>query len=212
MSDTKELLLKALAREIQDQRVLEALRRVSREDFVAAVHRHLAYADIALPISDGQTISQPFVVALMSQEAEILPENRVLEVGTGSGYQAAVLAELAAFIVSVERLPRLAEEARRLLGDFGYSNVQVHLAGDELGWAAQAPYDAILVTAAAPRIPPSLLDQLAEGGRLVIPVGTRADQELLLVKKVDGRPVVRTRGPFRFVPLVGREAWPEGTH
>lgn len=201
-------LLAGLGLEIRDQRVLKAMEKVPRELFVPLASQHLSYEDIPLPIGQGQTISQPYIVALMTQELELSGREKVLEVGTGSGYQSAILAELARWVVSVERFPALAEAAEKLLNRLGYHNVEVHPA-EGLGWRAGAPYDAIMVTAGAPRVPDELLRQLREGGRMVVPVGSRWDQQLLKVTKIDGRTEVKELGACRFVPLVGEGAWDE---
>ena len=180
-----------------------------RERFVPIELQSSAYDDRPLGIACGQTISQPYMVALMTEALELGGQESVLEIGTGSGYQAAVLAELARSVYSVERTPGLAEEARRLLAELGYSNIHVELAGEQLGCEKYAPYEAILVAAGAPAVPRALIDQLAEGGRLVIPVGSRFEQELLRVTR--GRTGNRTEklGGCRFVPLIGRDAWQE---
>lgn len=202
-------LMHQISQEITDQRVLQAMARVPRELFVPPESRHLAYEDIPLPIKEGQTISQPFIVALMTQALQLTGTERVLEVGTGSGYQAAILAELALHVTTVERYPLLADEARQRLEALGNRNIEVMVTGEVLGWPPGAPYDAILVTAAAPRVPQALLDQLAEGGRMVIPVGSRQEQDLMLVTS-KGEGISRTSlGACRFVPLVGVEAWPQ---
>jgi protein-L-isoaspartate(D-aspartate) O-methyltransferase len=200
-------LITQIRREIRDERVLEAMGKVPRELFVPAESRHLAYEDRPLPIGLGQTISQPFIVALMTMALELRGGERVLEVGTGSGYQAAILAHLAGQVVTVERLEKLAEVARETLAHLGYTNVEVHVAEKTLGWRAAAPYDAILVSAGAPEVPPELLDQLVVGGRLVIPVGSRYEQELIKVTRWQNREVMERLGACRFVPLVGEGAW-----
>ncbi len=181
--------------------------RVPRELFVPATSRHLAYEDTPLPIEMGQSISQPFIVALMTEALKLKGTERVLEVGTGSGYQAAILAELAYWVISVERHPRLVEAARQILNRLGYKNVEIHLADENLGWRAAAPYDGIIVTAGAPRVPQELLDQLVDGGRLVIPVGSRYEQQLLKVTKRGGRTTTKDLGGCRFVPLIAEGAW-----
>jgi protein-L-isoaspartate(D-aspartate) O-methyltransferase len=202
-------LIEHLRREIKDERVLCVMERIPRERFVPRESQYQAYEDRPLPIGEGQTISQPFIVALMTQELELVAGQRVLELGTGSGYQVAVLAELAEHVVSVERLPKLAHRARRILDELGYTNIEIHLAGEALGWPAAAPYEAIMVTAGAPRIPQELLDQLAVGGRLVIPVGSRYEQELVKITKWQDRDLVEKLGACRFVPLLGDGAWEE---
>ena len=205
--DRRRLVAELKAEGIENERVLAAIGRVAREEFVGSGQRELAYRNSALPIGEGQTISQPFVVALMTQELRLEGDERVLEVGTGSGYQTALLAELAREVISVERHPPLLERARQVLTTLGYRNVQLHLTNGSLGWPAQAPYDRIIVTAGAPQVPGPLLDQLAPQGRLVIPVGAAEQQELLLVTR-QNREVRRiTLGPVRFVPLVGEARW-----
>ena len=200
-------LFAALRREIDDETVLQAMEAVSRELFLPPQARALAYLDEALPIGEGQTISQPLVDALMTSALDLRESDRVLEIGTGSGYQTAVLSKLAGSLVSVERKLRLAEAARRRLAEMGIRNVRVYEAARELGWPDDAPYDAILVTAAAPRVPTGLIDQLAKGGRLVAPIGSREVQELIRVTKRGGELEVHRLGGCRFVPLVGADAW-----
>ena len=186
---------------IRDERVLAAMAKVPRERFVREEDQDVAYGDHALGIAEGQTISQPFVVARMTELLEVGPDHHVLEVGTGSGYQAAVLGELARDVVSVERHAVLAERARELLADLGYENVRVIAADASAGYPADAPYDRILVTAASPGISPDLVQQLAPGGRIVAPVGNEEMQHLV-VRYPDGR---ETRhGAVKFVPLRGR--------
>jgi len=206
-SKARASLVRSLRSDIKDERVLNAFSRVPRQRFVRQDLAAHAYEDHPLPIGHGQTISQPRMVALMLQELALKGHERVLEVGTGSGYQAALLAELAAQIVSVELVPELAKRARRVLAELAYSNVEVYVAGEELGWPAGAPYDAIVVAAASPRIPQFLAGQLAPGGRLVIPVGTRDGQDLMLAElRPEGLTVMR-KGACRFVPLLGRGAF-----
>ena len=197
-------------RGITDRRVLQAMREVPRHAFVPPEWRHEAYSDRPLPIANDQTISQPYMVAIMTQSLALQGHERVLEVGTGSGYQAAVLSRLAAQVYSIEYFPDLAETARAVLQRLGYTNVQVMTGDGGLGLPAHAPYHGILVAAAAPHVPQSLLGQLAEGGRLVIPVGSVASQELLIITRHgDDYPQARSV-PCRFVPLLGREGWTEG--
>ena len=205
----RERLLERLRREIEDERVLETMARVPRELFVPAEGRRYAYDDRPLPIGQGQTISQPFIVALMTQSMELTGNEKVLELGTGCGYQTAILSKLVKKVVTIERIEALARMARETLNKLGYKNVEVHLSTDKLGWPPEAPYDAIMVTAAAPSIPSELLEQLRGGGRLVIPVGSRWEQNLLQVVKRDGEPVVRNLTACRFVPLIGEGAWSE---
>ncbi len=204
-----------LQRDVKDPRVIEAMAKAPREQFVPQAHRHLAYEDMALPIEEGQTISQPLMVATMVTALELKPTDKALEVGTGSGYQAAVLSLLAREVVSTERLPALAELAQKRLTALGYANVKVRLATDVLGCPQEAPYDTIFVAAGGPLLPRVLIDQLAEGGRLVIPVGSRREQQLMKVVKTKDGYYVQTLGPCRFVPLIGQGAWdgeddPEG--
>jgi protein-L-isoaspartate(D-aspartate) O-methyltransferase len=200
-------LVHQLSAEIKDKRVLEAMAKIPREKFVPPEVRHLAYDDSPLPIGLEQTISQPFIVAMMTQALELTGTEKVLEVGTGSGYQTAILAELAHRVISVERLPALAESATKVLQSLGYRNIEVHLSEQRLGWPAQAPYDAILVTAGAPKVPSELLSQLAIGGRMVIPVGTRYMQELSKITRTRDRNMVQNLGGCRFVSLIGDGAW-----
>ncbi len=201
------MLLAELAPEVRDRRVLEAMSRVPRERFLAEDLRLLAYENRPLPIGYGQTISQPLIVALMVDALALTGSEKVLEVGTGSGYQAAVLGRLAARVVTVELIPPLAQRAAQTLAELGYTNVSVCIAGEELGWPAEAPYDAIIVAAGAPEVPQSLVGQLALGGRLVVPVGSRDLQELTRVVRTAEGPKTARLGPCRFVPLLGRGAW-----
>jgi len=202
-------LVKHLSTEIRDKRVLEAMACVPRERFVPPEEQQLAYEDMPLPIGLDQTISQPFIIALMTEALELAGDDKVLEVGTGSGYQAAILAELSRLVITTERLPALAEAARRVLDSLGYKNVVVHLAEETLGWQREAPFNAIVVTAGAPRVPADLLAQLAIGGRLVIPVGTPFVQELCKITKHRRKNIVQNLGGCRFVPLIGKAAWDE---
>ncbi len=202
-------LIEHLGSEIRDEQVLAVMARIPRERFVPPGEQDLAYEDIPLPIGLDQTISQPFIVALMTEALELTGSEKVLEVGTGSGYQAAILAELARLVITVERLPTLTEGAKRVLDSLGYTNVVVHLAEKTLGWPAEAPYDAIMVTAGAPRVPVDLLAQLAIGGRLVIPIGSRYLQELSKVTKRRKKNIVQNLGGCRFVPLIDKNAWEE---
>jgi protein-L-isoaspartate(D-aspartate) O-methyltransferase len=194
-------------RGITDARVLNAMRRVPRHRFVDEGLAHSAYGDHPLPIGEEQTISQPYIVALMSSLLELTGQEKVLEVGTGSGYQTAVLGLLARRVCSIERLPRLAERARATLEASGVDNVWVRVGNGALGWPDQAPFDRILVAAGGPSIPPPLVAQLAEGGRMVLPVGNTDDQVLTLVERVGGEVRTRTCGECKFVKLVGKYAW-----
>ena len=196
-------------RGIPDERVLAAMARVPREQFVPESVRPYAYADDALPIGHGQTISQPFVVATICSLLALDGSERVLDVGTGSGYQAAVLAELAAEVVTIERIQELAETTRAALAAAAYRNVEVRVGDGSLGVPERAPFDAIAVAAATPTVPRALYEQLAERGRIVVPRGSRDGQELVLVvRTVDGR-VERAVLPVRFVPLLGDEGFGE---
>jgi len=194
-----------LGREVRDSATLRAMLSVPRHEFVPD-KRANAYADFPLPIGYGQTISQPYIVAFMTEQLGLTPRSRVLEVGTGSGYQAAVLAEIAAEVYTIEIVAPLAEEAAARLARLGYGRVHVRTGDGYNGWPEAAPFDAIIVTAAAGFVPPPLVEQLRPGGRMVIPVGeARAVQQLLLVEKAaDGRTTTRTLIPVRFVPLTGR--------
>lgn len=202
-------LVRQLRPRIKDERVIEAIARVPRECFVPLERQHMAYDDTALPIGFDQTISQPYIVAVMTEALALNGTQRVLEVGTGSGYQAAILAELARSVITIERIKHLAERARSVLTGLGYGNIEIHLSGGNLGWLEEAPYDAILVTAGAPSVPRELLDQLAAGGSLVIPVGSRYMQELCKVTKRWGVTVKENLGGCYFVPLIGKGAWEE---
>jgi len=203
----RENLLKYLDHEIADKRVVEAMKHVPREAFVSPEQYHATYEDRPLGIGFGQTISQPFIVALMLQALELRGDEKVLELGTGSGYEAAILAELAQKVVTVECILELAESAKQVLDKLGYSNIEVHVAGKTLGWPEGAPYDAIIVSAGAPTVPQVLLEQLTWNGRLVIPVGSRWQQELLRVTKLRKRNNIENLGGCYFVPLIGEGAW-----
>ncbi len=209
LSDRRELFI-SLRRSIRSQAVLKAIERVPRELFVPVVERPNAYLNMPLPIGEGQTISQPYIVALMTEALRLQPTDRVLEVGAGSGYQAAVLAELVpeGSVVTVELIRSLAQRARETLEDLEYKNVVVEDATETLGCPSRAPYDAIIVSAAAPNLSPSLIAQLAVGGRMVVPVGDRDRQELICVLRTSEGVSLRMLGPCRFVPLIGREAFP----
>ena len=212
MTDTEYArrgLFEKLASEISDHRVLDAMRRVPRERFVTPATAHLAYQDIALPIAAGQTISQPTIIAIMVGELELRRSDKVLEVGAGSGYQAAILSELCREVITLERIPELAESARERLAALRYRNVRVELAGPRLGRQEDAPYNAIIVAAASPRIPQALLNQLEVGGRMIAPVGDRHEQTLIkVIRSADGF-TTRTLTACRFVPLIAEDAWPD---
>jgi protein-L-isoaspartate(D-aspartate) O-methyltransferase len=190
------------ARGIHDQRLLKAMASVPRHEFVEAPYREQAYEDHPLPIAAGQTISQPYIVALMLDLLQLEPSSRVLEIGTGSGYQTALLAQLAAHVYSVERHPELARQAEDTLSRLGFENVTVVTGDGSQGLIEHAPFDAIVVSAAASQIPPALFQQLREGGRMIIPVGPPEAQELQLVRKQGGEALVTLREGCRFVPLV----------
>ncbi|MFC1949727.1 protein-L-isoaspartate(D-aspartate) O-methyltransferase [Chloroflexota bacterium] len=202
-------LVEHLKTEIKDEQVLSAMARVPRERFVPTKEQQLAYEDRPLPIGLNQTISQPLIVAIMTEALELTGSEKILEIGAGSGYQAAILAELARLVVTVERLPALAETARRTLDSLGYTNITVHMAKETLGWPEEAPYDAIIATAGAPRVPPELVAQLVIGGRLVIPVGSRYSQQLYKITRRPKRHKIEDLGGCRFVSLIGKGAWEE---
>ncbi|MBM4257306.1 MAG: protein-L-isoaspartate(D-aspartate) O-methyltransferase [Deltaproteobacteria bacterium] len=189
-------------RDVRDERVLQAMATVPRHLFVPTVLQSQAYDDGPLPIGQEQTISQPYIVAVMTESLRLKGVETVLEIGTGSGYQAAILSLLVKQVYSVEIIPQLAETARQRLASLGYKNVEVIVGDGNKGWPLKSPYEAIIVTAAAPQIPPALLDQLAEGGRMVLPVEVDNEQHLLRLQKVDGKIVRENLGPVRFVPLV----------
>jgi protein-L-isoaspartate(D-aspartate) O-methyltransferase len=195
------------ARDIEDERVLEAMARVPRELFVPEEERELAYADAALPIGYGQTISQPYMVARIAEALAPRPGELVLDVGTGSGYQAAVLAELGADVLTIERIPELAEQARANLGEAGYERVEVLVGDGTLGVPERAPFDGIAVAAAAPSVPGTLYEQLRPRGRLVVPVGGQRAQRLEVIVRSPEGPAVVHSVPCRFVPLVGEEGF-----
>ncbi len=198
-----------VARGIADPKVLAAMATVPREAFIPPELAGSAYEDSPLPIAEGQTISQPYIVALMAEAARIRPSSRVLEVGTGSGYAAAVLAELAGAVVTIERHAKLAATAREVLKRLGYSNVMVIEGDGSRGVPEQAPFDAILVAAGAPAPPESLKRQLAEGGRLVIPISANTHQDLEVITRIGDSFREEDLGPVRFVPLLGKEGWEE---
>ncbi len=194
-------------RGIRDPRVLEAMLRVPRHLFVPSDLRHRAYDDSPLPIGEGQTISQPYMVAWMTELLEVGEEDRVLEIGTGSGYQAAVLCELAGEVFTIEKNAVLAREAEERLRSLGYGNVHVRVGDGTLGWPEEAPFEGIIVTAGAPSVPQPLLEQLTDGGRLVIPVGSGGMQMLTLVRRKGNSYQTSEEGSCIFVPLVGKYGW-----
>ncbi|MBI1953155.1 MAG: protein-L-isoaspartate(D-aspartate) O-methyltransferase [Candidatus Omnitrophica bacterium] len=199
-----------LARGIRDPLVIRSMARVPRHLFVPAGHLDKSYSDHPLPIGEGQTISQPYMVALMIQEMALKPAGRVLEIGTGSGYEAAVLSLLASKVYSVERVPALADSAAKLLRSLSVKNVQILIADGTAGWPDEAPFQGILVAAAAPRVPEVLVNQLAPGGRLVIPVGSALSQTLTVVRREAGGIETREICGCVFVPLIGAHGWKEG--
>ena len=203
----QQRMMNDLASRIKDRRVLDAFARTPREAFVPMVSREFVYRDHPLPIGFGQTISQPYIVALMLQALSLNGSESVLEVGTGSGYQTALLAQLSARVVTVERVPELARDARVRLDQLGFSNVRVESLEGELGYPELAPYDAIVVSAAAPWVPNALMEQLVVGGKMVLPVGDRDVQDLKLIERRKGKPRVRGLAQCRFVPLIGDGAW-----
>jgi protein-L-isoaspartate(D-aspartate) O-methyltransferase len=200
-------LVSHLGNEIRDKKVLAAMSGIPRERFIPPEQQELAYEDRPLPIGLDQTISQPLIVAIMTRSLELTGNEKVLEIGTGSGYQTAILAELSGSVVSVERFPELADSARRVLSELGYTNISIHVAGETLGWPEEAPYDAIIATAGAPRVPSDLLMQLKINGRMVIPVGSRYAQELYKITRQVHENRIEDLGGCRFVPLIGKGAW-----
>ncbi len=199
------------SRGIRDPRLLAAMARVPREEFIASEDFGRAYDDHPLPIGAGQTVSQPYMVAAMVAALEPRSTDRVLEIGAGTGYEAAILGELAAEVWTIERHQELADKAREILSRLGYRNVHVVVGDGSVGLPEPAPFDGILVAAAAPKISDSLLEQLADSGRLVVPVGSRFEQQVQVVRKIGGEIAVTTQDACRFVPLVGKEGWEEGS-
>ncbi|MBN1276377.1 MAG: protein-L-isoaspartate(D-aspartate) O-methyltransferase [Deltaproteobacteria bacterium] len=198
-----------ISRGIRDVRVLKAMEKVPRDRFVDEALVGEAYNDHPLPIGQRQTISQPFIVALMTEALELSGNDRILEIGTGSGYQTAILAELSKTVCTVEKISALLARARKVLNDLGYDNILYRISDGTLGWKEYEPYDAIIVTAGAPRIPQPLLDQLADGGRMIIPVGNRFSQELIKIKRKKGSFLQENLGGCRFVDLLGVHGWKE---
>jgi protein-L-isoaspartate(D-aspartate) O-methyltransferase len=194
-------------RGINDPRLLEAMARISRERFLPPDERQHALDDRAIPIGHEQTISQPFIVAVMTRELRLTGTERVLEIGTGSGYQTAVLSDLASQVFTIERLETLSLRARSILDGLGRTNIHYRIGDGTLGWPAEGPFDRIIVTAGAPGFPLTLFEQLIEGGLLVAPVGNESSQELTIIQKRDGRPKSRKIMPCRFVKLIGAEGW-----
>ena len=198
-----------IARGVEDKRIIDAMMRVPRHIFVDKIYAHQAYNDYPLAVGHGQTISQPYMVAVMTDLLELKADDTALEIGTGSGYQAAILAQLCKMVYTVERLSALKEKARETLGQLGITNIAYMTGDGSLGWPQFAPYDAILVTAGAPEVPNALLEQLAEKGRLVIPVGSELYQTLNLVTKQRGRIFRKEIFECTFVPLLGKQGWKE---
>lgn len=207
--DRLEMVRRLEAQGISDKKVLEVMRRIPRHLFIANSLWDHAYADHPVPIDQGQTISQPYIVALMTQSLQLQKSDRVLEIGTGSGYQTAILAELATHVYTVERWQELADKAQRLLTSAGYVNISFRVGDGTLGWPEEAPFEKILVTAAAPEVPAALVEQLAEGGRLVIPVGGRQLQTLVAFTKEEGEMRREELCACSFLPLIGKEGWPD---
>lgn len=206
--DRLRMVEKQLVRRgITDERVLSAMGRIPRHLFVEEAFRQRAYGDHPLPIGQEQTISQPYIVALMTSLLALTGREKILEIGTGSGYQTAVLAELARRVCSIERIPALAMRARALLEGLGYGNVWVRAGNGTLGWSDEAPFDRILVAAGGPSVPPPLFDQLADGGLMVLPIGEQTSQTLTLVENAGGQMRTRPCGDCSFVRLVGKYAW-----
>lgn len=207
--DRLEMIRRLEAQGITDKRVLEVMGRIPRHLFLPNALWDHAYADHPVPIDCGQTISQPYIVALMTQALHLEKSDRVLEIGTGSGYQTAILAELARHIYTIERFAALFEKARKLLTDAGYKNISFQVGDGTIGWPEEAPFNKIIVTAAAPEVPAPLVEQLAEGGRMVIPVGGRQLQALLAITKEHGKLHREELCACSFLPLIGREGWPD---
>lgn len=196
-----------IPRGIKDGRILEVFTKLERHRFVPEEFRKSSYADYPVPIGEGQTISQPYMAALMTQSLEVSPEDKILEVGTGSGYQAAILAELAKEVYTVERMESLAGRAEWLLGDLGYGNIRIKVDDGTLGWKEKSPFNKIIITAASPRIPLPLTEQLAEDGKLILPLGESFSQVLTLVEKKEKRLEHKQICGCVFVPLVGKYGW-----
>jgi len=205
----KRLAEELAALGIKDKRVLKAIEAVPRHLFVPEALAGVAYRNLSLPLGEGQTISQPATVALMLELLELKGPEKVLEVGTGSGYQAALLAKLTAQVFTIERIESLARQARRTLDSLNIYNVNIRVGDGTLGWNRYQPYDAIVVAAAGPELPSVLLEQLAPGGRMVLPLGNAVGQELMLIKKSAEGISREVIDPCRFVPLIGKDAWPE---
>ena len=211
LKKAKERLFRYLRHAVNDPKVIQTMAQVTRERFIPLPYKHQAYQDMPLPIGEGQTISQPYIVAVMTSALELKETDKVLELGTGCGYQTAILAKLVprGKVVTVERIVSLAHSAKDLLQSLGYSNVEVKIAGQVLGCSQEGPFDAIIVTAGAPKLNRMLLSQMANYGRMVIPVGSLKDQDLLKVVKTEHGSSVKVLESCRFVPLIGKSAWDE---
>ena len=196
-----------ISRGIKDPKLIAAMKKIPRHLFVEEALQNQAYSDHPLPIGDKQTISQPYMVALMTEALQLTGKEKVLEIGSGSGYQTAILAELSEKVFSIERIRSLAIRARKLLYELGYFNVEIKIFDGTFGWMEESPFDAIMVTAGSPNIPQSMIDQLAMGGRLVIPVGDAYAQDLLRVTKIEGGIKKEDLGGCRFVKLIGKYGW-----
>ncbi|MDI6889991.1 MAG: protein-L-isoaspartate(D-aspartate) O-methyltransferase [Thermodesulfovibrionales bacterium] len=205
------VITQLIPRGIKDKRVLKVMKKVPRHLFVDEPIQYKAYDDMALPIGEGQTISQPYMVAIMTELLELKGNEKVLEIGTGSGYQAAILAELSKEVYTVERVALLAERALETLRSLGYNNIHVKVGNGTLGWPEEAPFDRIMITAGTPRIPGPLIPQLSQGGTIIAPVGERFSQQLLKVKKSESRLTEEYHTPCVFVPLIGRYGWERNT-
>jgi protein-L-isoaspartate(D-aspartate) O-methyltransferase len=207
--ELRELMIKTqlIPRGIKDRRVLDAMGRVPRHFFVDSATVANAYSDMALPIGEGQTISQPYMVAVMTELLELKGTEKVLEIGTGSGYQAAVLAELSQEVYTIERIVSLAEKAKKKFQDLSYLNIHIKVDDGTLGWPEESPFDRIIITAGSPEIPTTLIEQLAEGGIIVIPVGDLYSQQLLKYRKSGENPIIEYHTPCVFVPLIGQYGW-----
>ena len=211
LEESRSRLLNSLRYELGDVDVIKAMERIPRETFVPEESIDLAYENVALPIGQDQTISQPYIIVLMVTALGLHRTHRVLEVGTGSGYQAAILSQLAQEVITVERIRMLAKTASCRLRSLGYHNVETYLTENQLGWPLRAPYDAIIVSCGAPMIPSQLVDQLVEGGKLVVPVGSRNSQELLKITRNANNFSVTSLTSCRFVPLIGQGAWSDNS-
>ncbi len=196
-----------IPRGIKDPRVLNAFYKIERHKFIPENLRNTAYADFPLPIGEGQTISQPYIVALMTECLDLTGKEKVLEIGTGSGYQTAILAELAGEVYSIERFESLAERAQTILGDLGYKNIKIKVGDGTMGWEEARPFDRIIITAASPKVPLPLIDQLTDNGKLILPLGESFSQVLTLVEKKDGKLKSIDVCGCVFVPLIGKHGW-----